>query len=110
MHGDRGQIAQTVNRVSVDVVVAVTKYCAAGRDDSSTIPRDHGMRDQKISIPGRLQSEQIVAGDDIAQHDGGGRVAGQGERNDAGIAVPPEMGPPREQPLPALTRRVDPSS
>jgi hypothetical protein len=45
MHGDRGQSAEIINRVVIDVVVAIGPYGAAARRHSSTIPHDYRMRD-----------------------------------------------------------------
>jgi len=93
MRGDHGQNAGVVVRVAVDVVVAVAEYGAAGREDSRTIPRDHRMRDPENCILAREKSGtrersgNAVAGNDIAQHDGGGRVAGRRDRLDAETGV-----------------------
>jgi hypothetical protein len=78
MHGERGQSADIVVRVSVDIVVAVAEdHAAAERGDSKTIPRDHRMRDPKRGVRLRFKSGTGVAGNDIAQHDGDDRVAGR---------------------------------
>jgi hypothetical protein len=68
--------------------VGVAIYDAtAGRVEPTTIPRDHRMRDpENGTTPIRAKSGTVVAGNDIAQHDGG-RGAGRGERIDADIAI-----------------------
>src|ERR1700730_9740014 len=68
LRGDRGQNVQIVVRVSIDVVVAVAEYLAAA--ESSTIPRDLRMRDPE-NVRARGKSGSIIAGNDVAQHDGG---------------------------------------
>ena len=45
------------------------------------------MRDPENGILDRGESGNVVAGNDIAQHDGGGRVPGRGGRNDAEAVV-----------------------
>jgi hypothetical protein len=89
MRGDRGQSAEIVIRVAIDVVIAVALDCAAaGRVHSSTIPRDHGMRDPKNdATPIRLKSGLVVAGNDIAHDDGGWPIAERCPRIGAGTGV-----------------------
>jgi hypothetical protein len=74
MHGEAGQNTRVVVRVAV-------------RLDSSIVPRDHRMCDPESCRRPREKSDTIVAGNNIAQHEGGGRSAGPGGRNDAGIGV-----------------------
>jgi hypothetical protein len=67
MHGDRGQNARVVVGVSIDVVVAVAiNRGTAVRGHSSTIPRDHRMRNPNYTLE-RVKSSTIVYDNDIAQ-------------------------------------------
>ena len=63
MYGERGQNSRVVVRVAIDVVVAVALDRAGGGVHSSTIPRDHRMRDPKNALPAREKSATtVVAG------------------------------------------------
>jgi hypothetical protein len=61
MHGERGQSVCVVVGVSIDVVVAVAEYGAAGRVDYTTIPRDHRMRDPNNGSRIRVKSDLTVS-------------------------------------------------
>jgi hypothetical protein len=89
MHGERGQNAEIVIHVSIDVVIAIALDCAAaGGVHSSTIPRGHRMRDpENDTTPLRLKSGTVVAGNDIAHHDGGWPIAERRARRDADTRV-----------------------
>jgi hypothetical protein len=69
MHGDRGQSAEIINRVLIDVVTAIGPYGAAARRHSSTIPHDYRMRDEKNGDRVYRESGTVVAGNDITPHD-----------------------------------------
>ncbi len=67
MREDRGESAETVDRVAIDVVCTIAEYgAAAGRHNCSTIPRDHRMRDPKSGIRVRAKAEIVISGNDIA--------------------------------------------
>jgi hypothetical protein len=82
MRGDHGQNARVVGGVFVDIVVAVALDYAAGErvHSPNNIPRDDRMRDPKNGTRVCAKSDRVVAGNEIAHHDGGCRAA----RYDAG--------------------------
>jgi hypothetical protein len=114
MHGERGQSSRVVVCVAVDVVVAVAIYdAAAGRVDSSIVPRDHRMRDPKDGIRVRAKSDRVVAGNEIAQHGGGpaerpdaaNEVVGSLAIDDGDIKRPGRRRTNHEEPEAVIVRR-----